>query len=105
MNKSQKQLNRQIDELNGVIHRRNLYANGRRYIYAHEVQGTLCVQDLYTEKSVAVSSLGKLFDGYGQEIVLSTPEPTKPTPLTIELVQGNERIKFGVRWKDSTLPR
>lgn len=67
-----RKLQKQADELNGIIHSRNLYSNGRRYVNACVVKDgsgawVLAVTDLHSETLVPVA--GKTFvDGYGQEV-------------------------------------
>jgi hypothetical protein len=70
-----KTLRKQATELNDIIHNRNLYSAGRRYIFAdveHTAAGepVLTVQDLYTEKRVPFINDGSFVDGYGKQVVL-----------------------------------
>lgn len=63
----------QRDQLNGVIHSRNLYVclpEGKRRVYCAEiVSGRLTVEDLYSGSKYDVSG-NKFEDGYGKEVIL-----------------------------------
>lgn len=71
---------RQVDELNGIIHRRNLYVclptGNRRVINAHTKKNIdtgerlVFVQDLYDETALYGIVDVKLIDGYGQEVTI-----------------------------------
>ena len=62
-----------VDEINGVIHRRNLYiVNGcltRRVISCHIYDSQVCVIDLYTKQRYPLQG-NRFMDGYGQEVVI-----------------------------------
>lgn len=73
-----RQLQKQADELNGVIHSRNLYlaqnaAANRRCINAHVATDTggkfLAVQDLYSNALYPVADF-QWIDGYGAEVCI-----------------------------------
>jgi hypothetical protein len=65
--KQARALGRKRDELNSIIHRRNLYSKGRRFIDAQVSAGWLVVRDLYTSELIPFIP-GQFFDGYGQEV-------------------------------------
>jgi S-adenosylmethionine synthetase len=67
-----RKLIRAADELNGVIHSRNLYRNGRRYYDCRVVDGKLTVRDLYTEQDVPFVNDGSFVDGYGRVVILES---------------------------------
>lgn len=62
------------DNLNGVIHSRNLYSNGRRYINAHVVrlaEGLVIgLEDLQDGSSKCFKNDGSFVDGYGREVIV-----------------------------------
>lgn len=75
--KAKRDLTIRCNELNGIIHSRNLYVvtpNGnRRVIDAHfEIryggEPELVVRDLFNEKLIPVEG-NKFIDGYGQEVI------------------------------------
>jgi len=70
----QKLLQRQCDQLNGIIHSRNLYTGGKRYINAH--LGINCagvpavmVENLYTGETIAFHDF-IFVDGHGSQVNL-----------------------------------
>ena len=72
MNK--RQANKLCAALNGVIHSRNLYRNGRR-LYNAQVCVTDCrieirVEDLYSGNQSEFVNDGSFVDGYGQPVIL-----------------------------------
>jgi hypothetical protein len=62
------------DAVNGVIHSRNLYSNGRRYINAHVVniaEGPfVSVEDLQNGSAKLFTNDGTFVDGYGQPVYI-----------------------------------
>jgi hypothetical protein len=68
--KISKLLQRACDQLNGVIHSRNLYSNGRRFINAHVVYRVLLVTDPYSEQATPFANDGSFVDGNGQAALL-----------------------------------
>jgi hypothetical protein len=71
---NKKTAKRMADELNGIIHSRNLYSFGRRYMNAHVVKLTgeyvIGLEDLQDGSSKLFKNDGSFVDGYGQEVVV-----------------------------------
>lgn len=67
-----KALQRQLAELQGVIHRRNLYSHGSRYFNPAMRGEVLTVENLYTGERKAWVNDGSFTDGYGQAVLLSS---------------------------------
>lgn len=64
-------LSSQCNQLNAVIHKRNLCRNGARFINAKVEGRSVTVQNIMTDERVTFVSDGSFYDGYGYKIKLS----------------------------------